>query len=467
MSAATILCVDDDRDVLKMLETVLLHHGFDVTAVASVPEALELISRRSFDILLTDLNVGEPGDGFTVVSAMRRVQPNACTFILTGYPDIESAIQAIRSQVDDYFTKPLNIDHLLEAISSVRNNRRPEPRLAKPIRVSELIRRNKTQLCDQWLKQVLQAPELAENPLSDDERINDFPALIDELVARIENPSQTLSEEAQHAARAHGKARYNQGYTIPHILLETRILQQVLSETVQRELLGLDLSSLVPDSFQIGESLQSALEVSVRSYQAQIPHSLQTSFSVLYKSPHLGVAIADENRILDANDALLHMIQRTRDELRAGEIDWPSMTPEKFEPADVNAIQQLREFGVCAPFEKEFVLPDGSVRPFLIGAVRLRGDPLEWSAYIVDLTQQRRLYAAEKKVTEWQSRNALISRLAHEINNPLAALMFTLYLLGTLPDLSSDGRDLLSSASEMLHRIDDSVKQVLLESRPV
>src|SRR4051812_17265479 len=125
MSALKILCVDDDRAVLEAVGGVLRHKGFAVSAVETVPEALELISRETFDVLLADLNVGQPGDGFTVVSAMRRVQPKACTFILTGYPDIDSAIKAIRSQVDDYFSKPLKVDELLNAIASVGEGRRP------------------------------------------------------------------------------------------------------------------------------------------------------------------------------------------------------------------------------------------------------------------------------------------------------------------------------------------------------
>src|SRR6266567_5471173 len=49
-------------------------------------EILKLIQSEQFDVLLSDLNIGEPSDGFTVVSAMRRIQPDALTIILTGYP---------------------------------------------------------------------------------------------------------------------------------------------------------------------------------------------------------------------------------------------------------------------------------------------------------------------------------------------------------------------------------------------
>lgn len=456
--------MDDDRAVLKSLENVLIHSGFEVAAVSSVPEALELISKQTFDVLLTDLNIGEPGDGFTVVSAMRRVQPGACTFIVTGYPDFESAIQAIRNQVDDYFPKPVNIRELLEAISAARSGR-PMTRNKRPMKVHELVRSKKTTICEHWLEEILKDPEVASIDVTRGERVDHLPDLLDELALRMEQNVAGLTSKAAEAARQHGKTRFQQGYTIPQILYETRVLQGVLSATIQRELLSLELSTLVPDAFMIGENLEAASEMSVRSYQAQVPHSLQISVSMLYKSPYLGVAIADESRILDANDALLRMIQRTRDELLAGEIDWRAMTPEKYRPLDVNAIEQMREYGACLPFEKEFNLPDGSSLPFLIGAVRLSLEPFHWSVYMVDLKEQRKLQSAERKVREWESRSRIINRLAHEINNPLAGLMFTIHLLETNPELSSDSRELVRNAAEMLDRVTAVVKMVLNESR--
>lgn len=459
--------MDDDRAVLKSLESVLVYSGFQVAAVESVPEALELISKQPFDVLLTDLNIGEPGDGFTVVSAMRRVQPHACTFILTGYPDIDTAIQAIRSQVDDYFAKPLKVEELLAAISKLQKGVRPESKLAHPTRVSGLVRKLKKSICERWLQEVLANPEIAAIPLSNEERSDHVPELLDELIGRMDDNREGLSAKAQEAARKHGRARYLQGYSIPQILLETRVLQQVLSSAIQNQLLSVELSTLVPDVFKIGESLEAALELSVRAYQAQMPDSLQMSFSHLYKSPYLGVAIADESRIIDANDALLRMLGYTREQLADGEISWLEMTPDEYRHLDRNAVEQLREFGTCVPFEKEFILQDGSRFPFLIGAVRLSMEPFQWSVYMVDLTRQRNVQATEGKVRQWEARHHLINQLAHEINNPLAALTFTTHLMATHADLSEDLRGLVRDAAEMLERIAGSVKMVLIESRPV
>jgi PAS domain S-box-containing protein len=205
------------------------------------------------------------------------------------------------------------------------------------------------------------------------------------------------------------------------------------------------------------------VEISIRIYQAQVPRSLQSSFSMLYQSPYLGVVIADENHVIDGNDAFLRMVGRARAQLTDGKIGWRELTPEKFQDLDSDAMNQLREFGTCVPYEKEFLLPDGSSLPFLVGAVRLSAEPFQWSSYIVEMSEQRRLHAVEEKVRAWEARHRLINHLAHELNNPLAAMTFTVHLLRTHPYLSDDSQKLVDDASKMLDRITATVKRVLEE----
>ena len=143
------------------------------------------------------------------------------------------------------------------------------------------------------------------------------------------------------------------------------------------------------------------------------------------------------------------------------------MTPEKFHSVDDGAMEQLREFGSCVPYEKEFLLPDGSALPFLVGATRLSLDPLQWSAYIVDLTEQRKLLQAEQKLKSWEARYLIINQLAHELNNPLAAMTFSLHLLATQENLPNDPRSLLNDTRAMLDRISETVRRVLQESAAI
>ena len=101
MDRSKLLFVDDEAAIRVTLSAILEQHGFAVTVAATVPEALRFITQERFDVLIADLNIGLAGDGFTVVSAMRRTQPDAVTLILTGYPDFETAVRALREQVDD------------------------------------------------------------------------------------------------------------------------------------------------------------------------------------------------------------------------------------------------------------------------------------------------------------------------------------------------------------------------------
>src|SRR6266536_6621518 len=113
-----LLFVDDEPSIRLPLPPVLEDYGFEVTAAGSVAEAVDKIESAHFDVLLSDLNIGEEGDGFHVVKAMRRRQPHCITLILTGYPAFESALLAIRHQVDDYLVKPADIDVLVKTINS-------------------------------------------------------------------------------------------------------------------------------------------------------------------------------------------------------------------------------------------------------------------------------------------------------------------------------------------------------------
>src|SRR5437763_13787108 len=101
-----ILFADDEPAIRMTLPAILQQEGFEVSVADTVAEALAYINRDTFDVLLADLNIGERGDGFTLNSAMRRGQPHAVTQILTGYPDFETEMQAIRNQDDDHLTKP-------------------------------------------------------------------------------------------------------------------------------------------------------------------------------------------------------------------------------------------------------------------------------------------------------------------------------------------------------------------------
>ena len=108
-----VLFVDDERGIRETLSLILLRNGFTVTLAETVQEAIQQIEAQEFDLLLCDLNVERERDGYTVVRTMREVHPRCITIILTGYPDLESAIEGIHLGVLDYITKPTNPDEVV------------------------------------------------------------------------------------------------------------------------------------------------------------------------------------------------------------------------------------------------------------------------------------------------------------------------------------------------------------------
>lgn len=125
--------------------------------------------------------------------------------------------------------------------------------------------------------------------------------------------------------------------------------------------------------------------------------SLSQSVALLQNSEYLGVLIASLDGIIDANDAFLNMVGLSREEMVAGQIDWRTMTPAEYRLRDERGLEELRQKGVCVPFEKEYVLRDGTRLPILIGAVRLKAEPLKWVCWVVNLRTQKQAAAAEKK----------------------------------------------------------------------
>jgi PAS domain S-box-containing protein len=190
--------------------------------------------------------------------------------------------------------------------------------------------------------------------------------------------------------------------------------------------------------------------------------SIQESLSQLYERADLGLVIADEERVIDANDAALRMFGYTREELKDGAVSWKELTPPEYAHLDARAVEQMRESGACVPFEKEFVLRDGSRFPFVIGAVVLSHQPMTWAAYILSLRENRRVAAMEQDARELKTKAKLANQLAHELNNPLAGLTFIVHLLKTRTELDSpEMNTLLASASQLVERISTSVQSVL------
>jgi DNA-binding response OmpR family regulator len=240
---ARILFVDDEESIRLTLPPVLKEKGFEVMSAASVAEALVEINAEKFDVLIADLNLAEEGDGFLVISAMRHIQPSCVNLILTGYPALETALQAIRSQVDDYLTKPTDLDVLINTINqklSGRKSQRSTPRLQ---RLSTLLNDNLIDIGEQMLDSIKHNSQMAAIPMSDSERLDYLPMLVSGLARQL-NSRDVLSSVTILLASEHGAQRKKKGYTLRMLIEEVHFLEEAVYNLVQKNWGTLDITIL-------------------------------------------------------------------------------------------------------------------------------------------------------------------------------------------------------------------------------
>jgi DNA-binding response OmpR family regulator len=262
------LLVDDDGAVRAMMTQGLERKGFEVIAAASVIDALRRIADESFDVLISDLHMPNPGDGFTVVSAMRHSQPNAVTMLVSGYPDVQSAMAAILLEADEIVVKPFEIAQFTDLVRERVVNRNPIKRLQKE-RVGAILLRSTPAIVKGWLARAKQSSELNCVPLSDEERTGHLPKLVEDLALRLSKPSAAARDgDAIFSATAvaHGRLRYLQGYTPAMLVHESRILQVTIFGTLQSNLNSLDFSLVLPDVMTIADEVDAQLTQSMDSY---------------------------------------------------------------------------------------------------------------------------------------------------------------------------------------------------------
>jgi DNA-binding response OmpR family regulator len=264
--------VDDDEAVRSMMTATLEHKGFEVVPAASVTEALKLITTESFDVLITDLHMPNPSDGFAVVTAMRHAQPDCLTLLVSGYPDVKSAMDAILLEADDIIVKPFEAGKLAEMVHEKLLLRKPSVRTPKE-RVAAILQRCTSGIVENWLVRVKKNKELNQVSLTDKERTGYLPKLIEDLIVRLREPN-TPGEESNSvcsaAAVAHGKMRRQQGYTPGMLVHDSRILQVTLFEMLQSNLSALDFSLLLPDVMTIADEVDSQLTQAMDSYMVII-----------------------------------------------------------------------------------------------------------------------------------------------------------------------------------------------------
>ncbi|HUS78220.1 MAG TPA: response regulator [Patescibacteria group bacterium] len=125
MDDARILVVDDDESIRRVFKINLEEEGYTVETAVSGDEALSKIKNSYFNLVFLDVKLGDI-EGTDLLKMIDEMRPKMRKIIVTGYPSLENAIQALNRGADGYLLKPVKIEKLLKVLKEQLEKQREE-----------------------------------------------------------------------------------------------------------------------------------------------------------------------------------------------------------------------------------------------------------------------------------------------------------------------------------------------------
>lgn len=112
---ARIIVVDDDKGIRKVLKTILEEEGYVVDTAENGKEAIKKSNAKFYNLALIDIRLPDM-EGTKLLSAIKETTPKMVKIIITGYPSLQNAIEAVNKDADAYILKPFDMGKVLNKI---------------------------------------------------------------------------------------------------------------------------------------------------------------------------------------------------------------------------------------------------------------------------------------------------------------------------------------------------------------
>jgi len=132
-----ILIIDDDENIRNVLTTILEDEGYDVESVDTAKKAIERTRRKFYNLALIDIRLPDM-EGIELLTKMKNTTPKIRKIIITGYPTLQNAVEAVNRGADAYILKPFDMEKVLEAIKDQLKKQQNEKRYSQE-KVAEFI----------------------------------------------------------------------------------------------------------------------------------------------------------------------------------------------------------------------------------------------------------------------------------------------------------------------------------------
>lgn len=132
-----ILIVDDDENIRKVLLAILEDKGYAVESAGTAREAVEKSKRKFYNLALIDIRLPDM-EGIELLTKMRDTTPKMRKVIITGYPTLQNAVDAVNKGADAYIVKPFDVEKVLNTIDHQLRKQQEEKKYSQD-KVAEFI----------------------------------------------------------------------------------------------------------------------------------------------------------------------------------------------------------------------------------------------------------------------------------------------------------------------------------------
>lgn len=140
MDSFRVLVVDDETDFLETLVNRLNKRQIDTTGVQSGEEALDVMKKKLFDVVILDIKMPGGMDGIQALREMKKIQPLAEVILLTGHGSVETSIEGMKLGAFDYLLKPVKLEELMLKMAQAFEKKDAHEQKIRSARIKELIR---------------------------------------------------------------------------------------------------------------------------------------------------------------------------------------------------------------------------------------------------------------------------------------------------------------------------------------
>jgi DNA-binding NtrC family response regulator len=140
MEQFNALVVDDEPDFLETLVNRLGKRSINTTGVRSGEEAIEVMKKKLFDVVVLDIKMPGGMDGIETLREMKKIQPLAEVILLTGHASVETSIEGMKLGAFDYLIKPIKLEELLVKMAEAFERKNAHDQKIRTARIKDLMR---------------------------------------------------------------------------------------------------------------------------------------------------------------------------------------------------------------------------------------------------------------------------------------------------------------------------------------